>query len=72
MSMLRQHSLAVLLAGLVPGEGADMLVLEERGRAPHRGAPICGEIVGYGANCDARRMLLPSPTSGRLPAKALE
>ena len=49
-----------------------MLVLEERGRAPHRGAPICGEIVGYGANCDARRMLLPSPTSGRLPAKALE
>jgi 3-oxoacyl-[acyl-carrier-protein] synthase II len=45
--------------GLVLGEGAAALVLEEETRARARGAPILGVIVGYGNSCDAVHMSKP-------------
>ncbi|HIQ19718.1 MAG TPA: beta-ketoacyl-[acyl-carrier-protein] synthase II [Planctomycetes bacterium] len=42
--------------GFVLGEGAGMVVLEELQRAKARGAPIYGEITGYGSTADAFRI----------------
>ncbi len=42
--------------GFVLGEGGAVVILEELERAKKRGAPILGEIVGYGSTADAYRI----------------
>ncbi len=49
--------------GLVVGEGAGTLVLEERDRAIARGARVHAEVVGYGTNCDGRHVTNPDTES---------
>lgn len=45
--------------GLVIGEGAGTLILEELEHARARGATIFGEIVGFATNCDAAHITQP-------------
>lgn len=46
--------------GIVVGEGAGTLILEERDQAIQRGAPILAEIKGFYTNNDACHMTNPS------------
>ncbi|HJW01971.1 MAG TPA: beta-ketoacyl-[acyl-carrier-protein] synthase family protein [Azospira sp.] len=48
--------------GLVLGEGAAALMLEEWNSAVARGAPILAELAGYGASCDHSHLVKPDAT----------
>ncbi|HHL3492460.1 TPA: beta-ketoacyl synthase [Legionella pneumophila] len=46
--------------GMVMADGAGILILEELQQAKARGAQILGEIIGYGASCDAFHVTAPN------------
>jgi 3-oxoacyl-[acyl-carrier-protein] synthase II len=58
-------------SGLVLGEGAALLALENLGQAQARGAEILAEISGYGISTDNHHLTQPHP-SGIGPRQAME
>ncbi len=57
--------------GFVIGEGAGIVTLETYDSAKKRGAKIYGEIIGYGASCDAFHITSPL-IDGTGAAKAMQ
>ena len=57
--------------GLVLGEGAALLALEEMESARRRGATILAEVTGYGISTDNHHLTQPHP-SGIGPRQAME
>lgn len=57
-------------AGIILAEGAGICILEEYEHAQRRGAPIYGEIVGYGQTNDANGPTVPS-SNGTQYARAM-
>jgi len=58
-------------AGLIMAEGAGICILEDYEHARRRGAPIYGEIVGYGQTNDALGLQAPS-SNGKQYARAIK
>ncbi len=61
--------------GMIPGEGAGVLVLEPLRRALARGARVYAEVAGYGLSCDAHHMTAAHPEgdgAARAMQRALE
>ncbi len=59
--------------GMIPGEGAAVLVLEPLSRALARGATPYAEVGGYGLSCDAHHMTAAHPEgAARAMTRALE
>jgi 3-oxoacyl-[acyl-carrier-protein] synthase II len=52
--------------GLVIGEGAGMLVLEDLAHAQARGATIHAEVVGFGCTADGTHITRPEPDTMRI------
>jgi 3-oxoacyl-[acyl-carrier-protein] synthase II len=50
--------------GMIPGEGAGILILEELEHAQKRGAEVYAEVAGFGAASDAHHMTQPNPRGG--------
>ncbi len=49
--------------GMLTGEGAGVLMLEDSASARARGARVYAEVLGYGLNCDADHPVAPNPNS---------